>query len=62
MKVTVISIVISKPGEDLKELVKKMEEWDIRGQVDSNQTTALIRSTRILKRVLETCGDLQSLI
>ena len=43
-----------------KGLVQGLEELEIRGQLKTVQTTAL-RSARILQRVLETRGDLQSL-
>ena len=54
MKVTVIPIVFRTLGTSLKELVKKLEDLKIRGQVETIQTTALLRSARILRRVLET--------
>ena len=38
-----------------------IEDLEIRGQVETIQTTALLRSARILKRVLGTRGDLISL-
>ena len=53
MKVTVIPIVIDALGTVTKELVQGLE---IRRQVKTIQTTALLRSARILRRVLETCG------
>ena len=37
----------------------RTEGWEIRGRVETIQTTALFRSVRILRRVLETRGDLQ---
>ena len=37
---------------------KGMEELEIRGQVETIQTTALLRLARILCRVLVTWGDL----
>ena len=55
MKVTVKPIVISALGTVTKGLVKGLEEFDIRGRVDTIQTTALLRSARILRRVRETC-------
>ena len=54
MKVTVILFVISALGTTSKELVKGLEDFEIRAQVKTIQTTALLRSTRILRRVLET--------
>ena len=38
-----------------KGLVKGLEELEIKGQVETIQTTALLRSARILRRILETC-------
>ena len=57
MKVTIIPIVISALGAVTKALIKGLE---IRGWVETLQTTALLRSARILRRVLETWGDLLS--
>ena len=37
-----------------KGYVKGLEDLEIRGQVKTIQTTALLRSARILRRVLET--------
>ena len=45
----------------IKGLVKRLEDLEIRGQVETIQTTALLRSSRILRRVLETWRDLLSL-
>ena len=44
-----------------KGLIKGLEDLEIREKVDIIQTTVLIRSARILRKVLETCGDLLSL-
>ena len=55
MKVTVISIVIGAFGRVTKDLVQGLEDLEIRGQVETIQTTALLRSARIPRRVLETC-------
>ena len=54
MKVTVIQIVVGAPGTIPKGLVKGLEDSDIRGQVENIQTTALLRSPRIQRRVLKT--------
>ena len=54
MKVTVVPIVIGALGTVIKELVKGLEDLRIRGRVESIQTTALLRSARILRKVLET--------
>ena len=60
MKVTVIPIVIGALGTIPEGLVKRLENLEIRGQRETIQTTAL-RPARILRRVLETKGDLLSL-
>ena len=60
MKVTFISIVISALGTVTKGLIKGVEDLEIRGQAETIQTTALLRSARILRRALETWGDLLS--
>ena len=41
--------------------IRELEELDIGGRADSIKTTELLRSARILRRVLKTCGDLLSL-
>ena len=61
MKVTVIPIVIGALGIVAKGLLKGLEGLEIRGRVETVQVTALLRSARILKRDLETWGDLLSL-
>ena len=61
MKVTIIAIVICALGTVTEGLFKGLEELEIRGRVVIMQTTALLKSTRILRRVLETWGDLLSL-
>ena len=55
MKVTIISIVIGVLGAIAKRFVQKLGELVIRGRVETTQTTALLRSSSILRRVLETC-------
>ena len=54
MKVTVIPIVIGSHGTVTKGLVQKLKDLEIRERVETIQTTALLRSARILRRVLET--------
>ena len=58
MKVTVIPIVIGTLGTVTKGLLQGLEDLEIRGQVETFQTIALLRSSRILRRVLETLRDL----
>ena len=59
MKVTVISIAIGELRIIPKGLVKELEDLEIR-QVKTIQTIALLRSARILRRVLETCYQANS--
>ena len=51
---TIIPIVIGALGTVTKELVTRLEDLEITGQVETIETTALSRSARILKRALET--------
>ena len=53
MKVTIIQIVIGALSTITKGLVQGLEDLDITGQMETIYTTALLRSTRILRRVLE---------
>ena len=57
MKVTIIPIVIGALGTVTQWLVQELEHFEIRGQVETIQTTALLRSGRILRKVLEIWGD-----
>ena len=61
MKVTVIPIIIGALCTVTKGLLKRLEDMEIRGWVETIQTTASLRSARILRRVLVTWGDLLSL-
>ena len=61
MKVTIIPIVIGAFGTVTKGLLKGLEDLEVGNRVETIQTTALLRTARILKRVLETWGDLLSL-
>ena len=61
MEVTIIPIVIGAFGTVPKGLLKGLEDLEVGGQVETIQTTALLRTARILRRVLETRGDLLSL-
>ena len=60
-KVTIIPIVIGAFGTVTKGLLKVLEDLEVGGRVDTTQTTAWLRTARILRRVLETWGDLLSL-
>ena len=61
MKVTIIPIVIGAFGTVTKGLFKGLEDLEVGDRVETIQTTALLKTARILRRVLETCGDLLSL-
>ena len=51
---TIILIAIGALGTVTKGLLKGREDLEIRGRVETIQTTALLRSGRILRKVLET--------
>ena len=54
MKVTIVPIVIGALGTITKGLSKGQEDLEVGGRVEIMQTTALLRTARILRRVLET--------
>ena len=54
MKVTIVPIVIGALGTVTKGLVQELEDFEITGRVETIETIALLRSARILRRVLET--------
>ena len=54
MNVTVLPIVIGALGAIPIVLVKGLEDLEIRERAETIQIKALLRSTRILRRVLET--------
>ena len=54
IKVTVIPTVIGVLRTVTRRLVKGLEDWEIRGRVETIQTTTLLRLARILRRVVET--------
>ena len=58
--VTVILIVVRALGMVPKGLERELKELEIRGRIKTIQTTALLRSARILGRVLEICENLLS--
>ena len=58
MKMTVISIRVGELGTVTKGLIQGLEDLEIRGRVETIQTTTLLRLARLLRRVLETEGDL----
>ena len=61
MKVTIIPIVIGAFGTVTKGLLKGLEDLEVGYRVETIQTTALLKTVRILRRVLETWEDLLSL-
>ena len=54
MKVTVVPIVIGALGTITNGLLRGLEDLEVGGRVETIQTTALLRTARILRRVLET--------
>ena len=61
MKVTIIPIVIGAFGTVTNRLLKGLEDLEVGGRVETIQITTLLWTVRILRRVLETWGDLLSL-
>ena len=61
MKVTIEPIVIGGFGTITKGLLKGPEDLKVGGRIESVQMTSLQRTARILRRVLETWGDLLSI-
>ena len=60
MKVTIISIIFGALGTFFKDLQNKQAELKFKGRIETTQTTGLLTSTRMLRRVLETWEDLLS--
>ena len=54
MKVTIVSIVIGAFGTVTEGLLKGREDLEVGRRVETIQTTALLKTARILRRVLET--------
>ena len=54
MKVTVMPVVVGALGTIPRGLVKGPEDLEIRGRVETIQITSLLRSARILRKVLGT--------
>ena len=61
MKVTIVPIAIGAFGTLTKELLKGLEDLEFGERVETIQMIALLRTAWILRRVLETWGDLLSL-
>ena len=57
MKVAIIPIVIGAFGKVTKGWLKGLEDLEVGGRVETIQTTALLKTARILRRVTETWGD-----
>ena len=61
MKVTIIATVIRAFSTVTKRLSKGLEDLEVGRRVDTIQTTTLLRTARILRRILETWRKLLSL-
>ena len=61
MQVIIIPIAIGAFGIVTKRLLKGLEDLKFGGRVETIQTTTLLRTARILRRVLGTWGDFLSL-
>ena len=61
MKVMILAMLNGAFGSINKGLLKGLENLEVGGRVETIQTTTLLRMARILRRVLETWGDLLSL-
>ena len=61
MKGTIIPIMIDAFGRVTKGLLKRLEDLEVGGRVETIQTTELLRMARILRRDQLTWGDLLSL-
>ena len=55
MKVTILPIVIGAFGTVTKGLLKRLEDLEVGGRVETIRTIALLRTARIMRRVLLTC-------
>ena len=58
---TIIPIVIGAFGTVAKGLLKGLEDLEVGSRLETIQTTALLKTPRILRRVMETWVDLLSL-
>ena len=61
MKVTIVPIVVGALDTITKGLLKALEDLEAGEGVETIQTTTLLRTTRMLRWVLDTWGDLLSL-
>ena len=55
MKVTIVPIVSAAFGTITKGLIKGRENLDVGGRMETIQTTALLKTVGIVRRILETC-------
>ena len=53
MKVTIISVMIGAFGTVTKGLLMGLEDLEVGGRVETIQTTALLKTARIPRRLLE---------
>ena len=61
MEVTIKPIATGALNTVTKGLIQGVKNLEIMGRVETIQTTALLRSAKVLRRVMETQGDLMSL-
>ena len=54
MKLRIVPIVIGALGTITKGLLKGLEDLEVGRRVETIQTTALLRTARILRQLLET--------
>ena len=60
MKVSIVPIVTGAFGTVTEGVLKGLEDLEVGGRVETIQTTALLKTTRIQRRVLENWGVLLS--
>ena len=58
MKVTIVPIMIGVLSTITEGLLKDLEDLEVGGRVETIRKTLLLRTARILRRVLATWGDL----
>ena len=54
MRVRMMTIAIGSLGTVPKGFEKRLKELEIAGRIETTQTTTLLKSARILRRILET--------
>ena len=60
MKIMMKPIVDDTIDAVTKGLLQRLKDLEIKGQKETTETNALLRLVRLLRRVLETWGDLLS--